>query len=102
MIKSISAPMPSTVLGFMRGLDPTVVRIDSGGRWLLDHTTADILQFIVTRECFELRSVCGDLLPVDDYILLLVTASKFAIEAPNLITLDGLKAFVEVSIVEHI
>ncbi|KAK6058850.1 hypothetical protein COOONC_03563 [Cooperia oncophora] len=57
----------------------------------------EVLQFIVTRPHFSLSRFGSYPIPIDDSILAQVTALEFTIGAPNMITADGLKSFIEVT-----
>ncbi|VDO48122.1 unnamed protein product [Haemonchus placei] len=64
----------------------------------------EVLEFIVTRQRFELIRINHKKLgpfPIDDDILAKLTASEFIIDAETRITVDGIKSFLGVKISQY-
>ncbi|KAK5964192.1 hypothetical protein GCK32_022115 [Trichostrongylus colubriformis] len=81
----------SMLLQFFRDIAPTGIRLFKPyAPWCLSQ---GVLLFIVTRQHFYL--LCGDTIPIGDYILAQLTATNFCIGAPNHISFDSLKSFGE-------
>ncbi|KAK6054354.1 hypothetical protein COOONC_08141 [Cooperia oncophora] len=55
----------------------------------------EVLQFIVTRQLLVVNRFHDSFIPIYDDMLAKLTATHFLIGAPNMITMNGLKSFVE-------
>ncbi|PIO74016.1 hypothetical protein TELCIR_03989 [Teladorsagia circumcincta] len=60
-----------------------------------DSVSSDVLHFVVTRQLVVMGPFCGAFTPINDEILNKLTATDFLIDVPNMITISGLKSFVE-------
>ncbi|KAK6059738.1 F-box domain protein [Cooperia oncophora] len=83
----------SSLFRFLRSIAPSGIELCQISESFREKVTLEILQFLVTRERFAVHDT--GIVPIDDHILEHITASEFLISAPNLITVDGLKSFIE-------
>ncbi|PIO66813.1 hypothetical protein TELCIR_11459 [Teladorsagia circumcincta] len=61
----------------------------------LNNFSPEVLHFVVTRQLVVMGPFCKSFIPICDDILDKLTATKFFIDAPNMITVNGLKSLVE-------
>ncbi|KAK6011888.1 F-box domain protein, partial [Ostertagia ostertagi] len=90
---STESSSPSVLLQFLHDVNPAAIYIDGIHSW--NSFSQEILQFIVTREHLHIPCFQNYPIPIDDNILAQLTAPFFFIGVPNMITLDGLRSFVE-------
>nr|CDJ94095.1 unnamed protein product [Haemonchus contortus] len=83
-------------LEFLRNAAPTHIEFYGISDCSHENFSPEVLEFIVTRPKFELRSLGPVPFPLDDDILAKLTASEFTIDAETRITVDGIKSFVGV------
>ncbi|PIO74011.1 hypothetical protein TELCIR_03984, partial [Teladorsagia circumcincta] len=84
----------SMLLRFLRDVAPKAVDLYRI-KCFHENLSSEVFQFIATRQHFSVDCFGPDPSLIDDDILSQLTASDFAIAAPNMITIDGLKSFVE-------
>ncbi|KAK5975051.1 hypothetical protein GCK32_004724 [Trichostrongylus colubriformis] len=92
---SVANMTSSVFLHFLRTLAPSTVILCRVNDFSRDKFSPEVLEFIVTTQRFSLNGFRGDLLPLDDDVLAHLTATDFYIASPNMITISGLRAFVE-------
>ncbi|KAK6025267.1 hypothetical protein OSTOST_08842 [Ostertagia ostertagi] len=80
---------------FLRQVNPTEIDFEEVGDFSRLNFSPEVLQFIVTRRRFSLTCMQGSPMPLNDSILAQLTATEFVIGAPNMITIDGLRSFIE-------
>ncbi|KAK6054056.1 hypothetical protein COOONC_08440 [Cooperia oncophora] len=92
---SMASVTSSVLLRFLR--EPSIK-----GSWFSsisdcspDNFSPEVLQFIVTRKLVLMDNFRGCFIPIYDDILAKLTADRFFIGAPNMITMKGLKSFVQ-------
>ncbi|KAK5973255.1 hypothetical protein GCK32_015092 [Trichostrongylus colubriformis] len=95
MDTSMAGVTSSMLLRFLRHTDPTKIIFSGISDCSRDNFSPEVLQHIVTRQEFFLSTLQSDPIPIDDDILAQLTATHFYIGAPNLLTINGLKSFVE-------
>ncbi|KAK6056126.1 F-box domain protein, partial [Cooperia oncophora] len=80
----------SIFLRFLHETAPESISISGVPDCSQDKLSPDLFKFIVTREHFNIVGSLHNPVPVDDDILAQLTATRFFIDFPNMITLNGL------------
>ncbi|KAK6056161.1 hypothetical protein COOONC_06334 [Cooperia oncophora] len=99
-VDSLDTVKSAVLLRFIRAAEPTGIYIGLYDYLSRHSLSPEVLQFIVTRQRFYLISeiIYGLPVPIDDSILAQITATDFVIRISNMVTIDGLKSFLEVSL----